>query len=125
MTTYLDHTIVPVKDRQASVDFYTKMFSFDYVGEVIRFLVLRVNENMTLDFAVEEEFVSNHYAFSMDQDEFDATFARVRDAGLIYGHRAHDRTSMQGPGMTNGAKGLAKSIYFEDLDGHILEIRTY
>jgi catechol-2,3-dioxygenase len=32
---------------------------------------------------------------------------------------------MQGPGMTMGAKGLGKAVYFDDPDGHILEIKTY
>ena len=32
---------------------------------------------------------------------------------------------MKGPGMTAGAKGLGKAVYFKDPDGHVLEIKTY
>ena len=34
MATVLDHTIVPVKDREKSVEFYTRIFGFDNLGEV-------------------------------------------------------------------------------------------
>ncbi len=30
------------------------------------------------------KFVSHHYAFHVDDDEFDAIFARVKEAGLEY-----------------------------------------
>ena len=33
--------------------------------------------------------------------------------------------NMKGPGMTTGAKGMGKAVYFKDPDGHVLEIKTY
>jgi len=33
--------------------------------------------------------------------------------------------NMQGPGMTTGAKGVGKAVYFKDPNGHVLEIKTY
>ena len=37
--------------------------------------------------------------------------------------RAQD--NMQGPGVTAGAKGDGKAVYFKDPNGHVLEIKTY
>ena len=32
---------------------------------------------------------------------------------------------MEGPGMTMGARGQGKAVYFKDPNGHVLEIKTY
>jgi len=32
---------------------------------------------------------------------------------------------MRGPGITLGAKGDGKAVYFKDPSGHVLEIKTY
>ena len=32
---------------------------------------------------------------------------------------------MRGPGMTQGARGMGKAVYFRDPTGHMLEIKTY
>ena len=38
MVTVLDHTIVPVRDRQEAVKFYTEIFGFEDLGEAGPFL---------------------------------------------------------------------------------------
>ena len=50
MATVLDHTIVPVKDREKSVEFYTRIFGFDNLGEVGPFLAVKVNDTLNFDF---------------------------------------------------------------------------
>ena len=125
MTTVLDHTIVPVRDRERSAEFYTRIFGFEYLGETGHFLVVRVNETFNLDFAVSDDFRSIHYAFAMEPEEFQAAFVRIREAGITYGDSPFARDNMQGPGMTIGARGQGKAVYFDDPDGHVLEIKTY
>ena len=125
MAIVLDHTIVPVKDREKSVEFYSRILGFEDLGEVGPFLAVRVNETFNLDFAVSDDFRSLHYAFAMDSAEFEDAFAKIRDSGITYGDSPYDRDNMQGPGMTAGAKGIGKAVYFDDPDGHILEIKTY
>ena len=51
--------------------------------------------------------------------EFDASFARVKDAGLAYFAGPH----REGPGEINHHWG-GRGVYFEDPDGHLLELIT-
>ena len=125
MATVLDHTIVPVLDRENSVEFYSRIFGFEDLGEAGPFLAVRVNDTFNLDFAVSDDFRSIHYAFAMDSAEFEAAFARIRESGILYGDSPYARDNMQGPGITMGAKGDGKAVYFDDPDGHVLEIKTY
>lgn len=82
MTVVLDHTIVPVRDRQEAVEFYTRIFGFEDLGEVGPFLAVRVNDTFNLDFRDSDDFHSIHYAFAMGTEEFEASFARIREAGI-------------------------------------------
>ena len=125
MTIVLDHTIVPVNDREESVEFYTRIFGFDDLGEVGPFLAVRVNDSLNLDFRQSDDFRSIHYAFAMDSGEFDDAFQRIKDSKIPYGDSPRAQDNMQGPGMTAGAKGDGKAVYFKDPSGHVLEIKTY
>ena len=125
MATVLDHTIVPVRDRERSVEFYTRILGFENLGEAGPFLAVRVNDTLNLDFAVSDDFKGIHYAFNMDSAEFEAAFARIRESGIAYGDGPRSHENMQGPGMTLGSQGMGKAVYFDDPDGHLLEIKTY
>ena len=125
MATVLDHTIVPVRDRAEAVEFYTRIFGFADLGEVGPFLAVKVNDTFNLDFRDSDDFMSIHYAFAMEPAEFEAAFGKIRESGIAYGDSPFDRANMKGPGMTTGAKGLGKAVYFDDPSGHVLEIKTY
>ncbi|PKB65917.1 MAG: hypothetical protein BZY81_08875 [SAR202 cluster bacterium Io17-Chloro-G4] len=125
MATVLDHTIVPVRSREESVEFYSRIFGFEDLGEVGPFLAVRVNEGFTLDFRDSDDFRSIHYAFAMEPDEFEQAFAKIQESGITYGDSPAGQENMQGPGMTMGAKGMGKAVYFKDPNGHLLEIKTY
>ena len=125
MTVVLDHTIVPVNDREQSVEFYSRIFGFENLGEVGRFLAVRVNDSLNLDFSLSDDFRSIHYAFAMEPDEFEAAFQRIQDSKIPYGDSPRAQDNMQGPGITLGAKGDGKAVYFKDPSGHVLEIKTY
>ena len=125
MTTVLDHTIVPAIDREKSVEFYTRIFGFKDLGEVGPFLAVRVNDTFNLDFRTSEDFQSIHYAFAMDAEEFETAFAKIKESGIPYGDSPREQENMKGPGMTAGALGQGKAVYFKDPSGHVLEIKTY
>ena len=125
MATVLDHTIVPVRDREASVEFYTRIFGFENLGEVGPFLAVRVNDTLNFDFRESDDFRSIHYAFAMDSGEFDAAFQRIKDSGIKFGDGPRTQENMQGPGVTVGSQGDGKAVYFKDPSGHLLEIKTY
>ena len=125
MGIVLDHTIVPVRDREEAAQFYSQIFGFDDLGEVGPFIAVRVNDSLNLDFRHSDDFHSIHYAFAMDASEFEETFARIRESGIAYGDSPSHQDNMKGPGMTAGAKGQGKAVYFKDPSGHVLEIKTY
>lgn len=63
--------------------------------------------------------LSQHYAFLVDENEFDHIFARIRDRHLTYWadpyRRKHDEIN-----TWDGGRG----IYFDDPNGHLLEVIT-
>jgi catechol 2,3-dioxygenase-like lactoylglutathione lyase family enzyme len=121
----LDHLILPVNDRDESVEFFTKVLGFACEGEDGPFTVLRVTPELTLQLAPWGTEGGQHLAFAMPRAEFDAAFARVRAAGIPYGDSFHDVGNGRGPGRESGARGPAPSLYFFDPSGHLLEIRHY
>ena len=80
---------------------------------------VRVNDQTTLLFDDNGSFESHHYAFHVSEDEFDAIFNRVKDAGLAYGSDpdAYDNGKLNDWG---GGRGF----YVKDPDGHLLELMT-
>lgn len=121
----LDHLILTVNDRNASVAFYTDVLHFAFEGETGPFAVIRVNDDLTLQLAPWGTAGGEHLAFAMSRAEFDAAFARVRAAGIEYGDSFHEVGNMRGPGREAGARGDAPSLYFFDPSRHLIEIRHY
>jgi len=76
--------------------------------------------DVSLDFAeTSREIASQHYAFLVGEEEFDATFGRIREKDLPYW--ADPAKARRGTvNYRDGGRGL----YFEDPDGHLLEIIT-
>ena len=115
----LNHTIVPVRDQARSAEFYTRIFGFRNEPPLGSFTVLRVNDSLTLDLAEQEVFESHHYAFQVNDAEFDAILDRVRQAGLAYSADPfHDEI-----GQLNTRRG-GRGFYVCDPDGHNLELLT-
>jgi catechol 2,3-dioxygenase-like lactoylglutathione lyase family enzyme len=125
MAVVLDHTIIPVRDQQEAVAFYTAILGVKDGGCVGPFAVVRVNDTLALDFIEADPEPSRHYAFAMDADEFEAAFRRIQAAGIPYGDGPFDASNRRGPGVTAGARGQGKAVYFHDPSGHLLEIKTY
>ena len=117
--------ILSVNDLEASIAFYTDVLEFGCVGEDGPFTVVRVTPDFTLLLAPWGSPGGEHLAFSMPKAEFDATFSRVRAAGVAYGDSFHDVGNMLGPALENGARGVAPSLYFFDPSKHLIEIRHY
>ena len=119
MSIKLNHTIVPAKDKDAAARFLAKLFGLSYDGPMGHFAPVRVNEDLTLDFDNAESFEPHHYAIQVSDDEFDAIFARIQEAGIDWG---------SGPGSSrdrqlNSRKG-GRGVYFHGPDGHLLELLT-
>lgn len=119
MAIVLDHTIVPARDKVASAQFFARIFGLEYRGPHSHFAPVQVNGALTLDFDERGEFESHHYAFRISDEEFDAIFARVKAEGIAYGSGPRSRRDME----INTRRG-GRGFYFEDPNGHVLEVMT-
>lgn len=121
----LDHLILSINDRDATVLFFTDVLGLDCEGESGPFTVIRVTPELTLQLAPWGTSGGQHLAFAMPRDQFDATFSRIRQAGIRYGDSFHDVGNMRSPGREDGARGSAASLYLFDPNQHLIEIRHY
>ena len=122
---YLDHVILKVNDLDASVSFYTQIMGFTNAGVDGPFTVIRVDESFQLQLAPWGTKGFEHYAFAVGADEFNKIFERVKAAGIDYGPTFESVGTNRGPGNEVGARGAAPTIYFNDPNKHLIEIRTY
>lgn len=83
-------------------------------------MVVTLGNDVSMDFMAKQGPVAmQHYAFLVSDAEFDAGFARIRDQGLPYW--ADPARARAGEINTHfGGRG----VYFEDPDGHLLELIT-
>jgi len=125
VSVQLDHLILPVNDRDASVAFYTDVIGLTYEGERDPFSVVRVTPQLTLQLAPFGTSGGEHLAFAMSRPDFEATFDRIKAAGLPYGDRFDSMGNMRGPGDEDGAQGPGKMVYVFDPNEHLIEIRHY
>jgi catechol 2,3-dioxygenase-like lactoylglutathione lyase family enzyme len=119
MAIVLNHTIVPAHDKAASAEFFARVFGLEYKGPHSHFAPVQVNDGLTLDFDERGQFEPHHYAFMVSEAEFDAIFDRIKAEGISYGSGPRSRTD----GQINHRRG-GRGVYFDDPNGHVLEILT-
>ena len=121
MPFYLDHTIIPARDKEASARFFARMFGLEYKGPWGPFAPVKVNETLSMDFGDGgERFDVQHYAFIASDDELDAVLERVKQEGIPFGSGPHSLED----GEINHYYG-GRGFYFRDPDGHVLEVITH
>jgi catechol 2,3-dioxygenase-like lactoylglutathione lyase family enzyme len=121
MAVELNHTIVHARDRRASAEFFTSIMGLPPASPLFgHFENVDVANGVSLDFMdVEGDVVQQHYAFLVSETDFDEIFGRIRERGVR--HWADPGQTRPGEINTNdGGRG----VYFEDPDGHLLEIIT-
>jgi catechol 2,3-dioxygenase-like lactoylglutathione lyase family enzyme len=121
----IDHIIVSVNDLDESVTFYTRVLGFAAAGKDGPFTLIQVSPDFQLLLYPRRTQGYEHYAFAMSRVEFEAVFERIKAAGIAYGPSFDSVGSNSGIGEERGARGLAPTIYFNDPNKHLLEIRTY
>ena len=119
MAITLNHTIVPAKDKETAARFFAEIFGLEYKGAMGHFAPVQVNDTLTFDFDTNETFDMHHYAFHMDDLEFEGIYGRVKAAGIIYGSGPFSATD----GRVSTTRG-GRRFYFHDPDGHLLEVFT-
>lgn len=121
----LDHLILKVNDLEASVRFYVNVMGFTDAGRDGPFTIIKAGPDCQLQLAPWGTPGMEHYAFAVTPVEFEAIFARIRAAGLGYGPTFDSVGTNTGPGSEVGARGAGPTLYFNDPNRHLIEIRTY
>ena len=120
MSVQLNHTIVACRDQQRSAAFFTEILGLPPATRFGHFLVVQADNSVSLDFSeTSEEIKAQHYAFLVGEEEFDASFGRIKERGVPY-WADPGQTQRQAINRRDGGRGL----YFADPDGHLLEIIT-
>ena len=119
MSVALNHTIVCATDREKSAEFLAGILGLRTEPVAGPFVPIRLANGVTLDYLRVEHVTSQHYAFLVGDVDFDAAMARIEAAGITYwADPFHERA-----GEVNDLNG-GRGVYFEDPDGHNLELLT-
>jgi catechol 2,3-dioxygenase-like lactoylglutathione lyase family enzyme len=120
MAAQLNHTIVWCRDKGRSSAFMSEMLGLPEPKPFLHFLVVQAGNGVSLDFMEKEgEVARQHYAFLVEDAEFDRVMERISGRDLTYW--ADPARSQQG--RINHHFG-GRGVYFEDPDGHLLEAIT-
>jgi catechol 2,3-dioxygenase-like lactoylglutathione lyase family enzyme len=85
MSVQLHHTIVWCRDKDVSARFFNEILGLPTPVAFGPFLLADLENGVSLDFhEVEGEIASQHYAFLINEDEFDQIFGRITDRGIDY-----------------------------------------
>ena len=121
MTARLNHTIVGARDKQAAATFLSEILGLPKPTPFGPFLVVQAGNDVSLDFMDYGDYdvQTQHYAFLVEEREFDEIFGRIRARDLPYWADPHQHEK----GEINTHDG-GRGVYFEDPSGHLLEIIT-
>ena len=85
MGVQLNHTIVWCADKVRSATFLADILGLPAPTRFGPFQVIELENTVSLDFhETKDRIASQHYAFLIDDERFDAVFARIRARGLPY-----------------------------------------
>jgi catechol 2,3-dioxygenase-like lactoylglutathione lyase family enzyme len=133
----IDHVVLWVNNPKQSLDFYADIFGFaqvraeEYAEGKVPFPSVRINEDCIFDLMDRKMLaaaksmtggdagghVINHVCLNMNASSYEKVKSRLKDKGI---------SVKAGPESSFGAKGYTPhSVYFEDPDGNIIEIRYY
>ena len=120
MPIELNHTIVPARDPQAAALFLADILGLPVGPPVAHFTPVTLSNQVTLDYDQSDDFEAHHYAFLLDDEEFDAAFARIQGQGITY----YADPGCQREGDIYRSDGGRRGAYFRDPGGHLMEILT-
>ena len=120
MAVQLNHTIVSARDKHEAATFFAEILGLSEPGSYGPFRVLELANGVSLDFADDHgPIVPRHYAFLVEDAEFDEIFGRIKERDLEY----WADPSQQRAGQINHNDG-GRGLYWQDPNGHLLEIIT-
>ncbi|MEU0338501.1 VOC family protein [Streptomyces bobili] len=117
----LNHTAIYASDRHLSAEFLAAVLGLKVGAPFGPFLPVDLGNGVTLDYyeKKDEPIQSQHYAFLVPDEQFDAVIARLEVVGVTY----YADPSHTEPGQINRLFG-GRGAYFDDPDGHNMEVMT-
>ena len=119
MAVQLNHTLVNVRDKKESASFVAEILGLAEPTPYGPFLVVQVDNDVSLDFIDVAVLHPQHYAFLVSEPEFDEILARIRARDLTFWAEPIKKTA----GRWNTEDG-GRGLYWEEPSGHLLEIIT-
>jgi hypothetical protein len=119
MPVQLNHTIVHARDRAETARHLAEILGLPEPTAYGPFLVVELANDVSLDVMENPRAHPQHYAFLVTDEEFDAIHGRIVERDLTYWADPH----RQQPGVINTNDG-GRGLYWEDSNGHKLEILT-
>jgi catechol 2,3-dioxygenase-like lactoylglutathione lyase family enzyme len=119
MVVELNHTIVNAKDKRASATFLAEMLGLPEPRTYGPFFIVEPGNHVELAYLEAERVHPQHYAFLVSDEEFDQVHTRILARGLDWWADPFKER----PGEWNTDDG-GRGLYWEDPDGHMLEIIT-
>jgi catechol 2,3-dioxygenase-like lactoylglutathione lyase family enzyme len=120
MAIQFNHTILYARDSQASAKFLAGILGLPAPIHWGPFEMVLTANGANLDYMdTDGKVIPQHYAFLVSEAEFDEIFGRIQQRKLPYwadpGQQQQDKINNH-----DGGRG----VYFEDPNGHLLEIIT-
>jgi catechol 2,3-dioxygenase-like lactoylglutathione lyase family enzyme len=119
MAVSLNHTIVHVRDKEATARFLAELLALPPPRKLGHFTVVQVGETSLDLIQTDGKIASRHFAFLVSEAEFDAVFVRLQAGGHPYWADPFH----QEPGRINRWDD-GRGVYFDDPNGHLLEVIT-
>lgn len=117
----IDHLVLNVRDVERALEFYTGPLGLrperveEWRAGKSGFPSVRINESAIIDLLEAPRDGTNVPHFCLTVEPLD--WRQVIESGEF--------TVVEGPVDRSGARGMARSIYVEDPDGNVIELRWY
>lgn len=119
--TAIDHLVLNVRDVERALEFYTGRLGLqpervdEWRAGKAGFPTVRINESTIIDLLDAPRDGTNVHHFCLAVEPLD--WQELIDSGEF--------TVLKGPVDRFGARGMARSVYVEDPDGNVIELRWY
>lgn len=121
MTVYLDHLIVPSKNKELAAEQLASILGVSWSpARVGPFAAVYVNEGLTIDFdSWSGEFAKGHYCFRVAETEFQIILGRLKSSGIAFRSLPHGEVDYEVNRSVGGS-----IVYWSEPDGHVWELLT-
>ena len=122
MAVQLHHALVPSADQEAAAEWFSRVMDLPREGASVR-----LNQTQILEFVPREQFSGQggerHFAFRVDDQEFDQILARVRAEGIkVRSDPGAPRAGAVSDRINYYHNG--RGFYFSSPEGHGYEVIT-